>query len=356
MTARRAMAENVFVTEGIAQAANRASRGYSVDDELPEGKEIITASRRGLVEDDAAPRHLSVAPSRGYIEEDEIFGIGETERLKRLRVEEDTVILKRIVPPTTHVRPVEENKRNSRVRRVMAPLGVAAVISIAAYGGINANLAAANESATAPVAAVQPATLVDSSQTAETTIDGLKVDSATPVDNAAAVVAEESRKAEEARIAEEQQALLATQKTTVSTAKGTIAAPANATGYAYPLTNYLLSSPYGYRTSPISGAGELHDGLDMAIACGTPVYATKAGTVISAQSDGGYGLRIMVAHSDGITSGYAHLSAMNVVVGQTVEQGQMIGEVGSTGASTGCHLHFMTQTPTGTFDPASLLG
>lgn len=372
MTARRAMAESVSVPADIAvaasHAAKRASRGYFADDEAIEIGEVLSTARRGLtvsarrvaVEIDEKPRHLSLAPSRGYLEEDEIFGLGDSERLKRLRVDEDTVILKRIVPPTTHVRPVEENKRTSRVRRVMAPLGVAAVISIAAYGGINANLAAANERTEAPIAPVtasaQPVTLANVNQPAESVLDGLKVDSAAPVDNAAAIAADEARKAEEERVAEEQRQILAAQKSTVSTPKGSIAAPANAAGYAYPLTSYTFTSPYGYRVSPISYTGELHDGIDLAISCGTPVYASKGGTVVSAQWDGGFGWRVMIAHADGITTGYAHLSSMAVSTGQSVVQGQEIGSVGSTGASTGCHLHFMSQTPSGTFDPLSILG
>lgn len=106
-----------------------------------------------------------------------------------------------------------------------------------------------------------------------------------------------------------------------------------------------LSSPFGPRTSPITGQpGTMHNGLDIAAPTGTPVYAAADGTVTSVvpmhSVSGNY---IIVEHSVGplvYTTQYLHLNSMNVAKGQQVKMGDKIGEVGSTGRSTGPHLHF----------------
>ena len=108
-----------------------------------------------------------------------------------------------------------------------------------------------------------------------------------------------------------------------------------------------ISSPYGYRSSPISGAGELHDGIDYAAACGTPVYASNSGTAeaLGSGSTGGYGNAVFIQHASasGLNSPismYAHLQEASFSGTREVQKGDLIGYVGTTGMSTGCHLHF----------------
>lgn len=97
---------------------------------------------------------------------------------------------------------------------------------------------------------------------------------------------------------------------------------------------------YGMRVHPITGVYKLHDGIDIGAAAGTPVWAADGGTVIHAGWLGGYGTTVIIDHGGGITTLYAHLSSYSVSRGSSVSQGQVIGRVGSTGWSTGPHLHF----------------
>lgn len=102
-----------------------------------------------------------------------------------------------------------------------------------------------------------------------------------------------------------------------------------------PLASYVyISSPYGMRH------GKMHTGTDFAASAGTSVFAWKSGTIIQASWNGSYGNFISIQHNDGTVSRYAHLSGYACSVGQCVTQGQTIGYVGSTGNSTGAHLHF----------------
>jgi murein DD-endopeptidase MepM/ murein hydrolase activator NlpD len=111
---------------------------------------------------------------------------------------------------------------------------------------------------------------------------------------------------------------------------------------AAPLENLSVASTFGYRVNPLGGyAPELHTGIDYAGACGTPVKAADKGVVVDAgwHAYGG-GQRIVIDHGDGLKSTYNHLSSIGVSTGQTIAGGAQIGAVGSTGNSTGCHLHF----------------
>ncbi|MGM0241268.1 peptidoglycan DD-metalloendopeptidase family protein [Enterococcus sp. AZ103] len=109
--------------------------------------------------------------------------------------------------------------------------------------------------------------------------------------------------------------------------------PVSATGYAVPVNNYTISSPFGNR------GGEFHRGLDMAASQGEPIHASKAGTVIKAEFHYSWGNYVVIQHDDGMTTLYAHQQQYAVKAGDHVEQGQIIGYVGSTGNSTGAHLH-----------------
>ena len=105
-------------------------------------------------------------------------------------------------------------------------------------------------------------------------------------------------------------------------------------------TNGKISSRFGSRTSKASGNTRMHNGMDIYAPSGTPVIAADSGQVITAEYDGGYGYSLLVYHGGGVATFYAHLSGFNVGAGQYVEKGQVIGYVGSTGYSTGNHLHF----------------
>ncbi|MGT4666015.1 peptidoglycan DD-metalloendopeptidase family protein [Enterococcus hirae] len=108
----------------------------------------------------------------------------------------------------------------------------------------------------------------------------------------------------------------------------------NKKGYVVPLKNYTISSPFGIR------GGEFHRGIDLAAPQGEPIYASKAGTVIKAEFHPSWGNYVAIEHEDGTTALYAHQQEYQVKVGDKVKQGQIIGYVGSTGNSTGSHLHF----------------
>jgi len=128
-----------------------------------------------------------------------------------------------------------------------------------------------------------------------------------------------------------------TRKAVATTYSGSSARPAAASGsWAYPIGGGYVSSHYGENRG-----GKAHLAIDIAAPTGTPVYAANNGTVITAGDAGdGYGYCIRVAHGNGIVTVYAHLSSMNVSIGQAVGKGQKIGGVGSTGWSTGAHLHY----------------
>jgi len=105
-------------------------------------------------------------------------------------------------------------------------------------------------------------------------------------------------------------------------------------GYIVPVKNYTISSPFGNR------GGEFHRGIDLAAPQGEPIYASKAGTVVKAEFHPSWGNYVAIEHEDGTTALYAHQQEYQVKVGDKVKQGQIIGYVGSTGNSTGSHLHF----------------
>ena len=115
-------------------------------------------------------------------------------------------------------------------------------------------------------------------------------------------------------------------------------------GWRWPLSGYTrVSSPFGYRICPFHGR-ELHGGVDVPAPGGTPIMAAKSGVVVLSTYGGSYGNHVAIAHADGMRTMYCHMSSRAVSAGQTVSQGQVIGYVGSTGSSTGNHLHFEVWT------------
>ncbi|MET0630523.1 MAG: peptidoglycan DD-metalloendopeptidase family protein [Xanthobacteraceae bacterium] len=116
-----------------------------------------------------------------------------------------------------------------------------------------------------------------------------------------------------------------------------------------------LSSGFGVRTDPFTRSPAMHTGLDLQGETGDPVRATANGTVTSAGWSGGYGKVIDIDHGNGIATRYGHLSSIDVQVGQSVKIGQIIGKVGSTGRSTGPHLHYETRVAGEAVDPNKFL-
>ncbi len=104
-----------------------------------------------------------------------------------------------------------------------------------------------------------------------------------------------------------------------------------------------MSSPFGVRLDPFLGRPAMHTGIDLRGEIGEPVHATAAGKVTIAGREGGYGNMVELDHGNGLATRYGHLSQIDVKVGQTVHIGQVVGRIGSTGRSTGPHLHYETR-------------
>ena len=144
----------------------------------------------------------------------------------------------------------------------------------------------------------------------------------------------------------EWEAHMATMVTTPPTAApggsgGQGGAPApQSSGWVMPCNYRKLTSPFGHRTSPTAGASSFHKGVDLGAPEGTPIVASRAGVVTQAGSNGGLGICVTINHGDGFSSVYGHMVSTVAHAGQAVAAGQLIGYVGSTGISTGNHLHF----------------
>jgi murein DD-endopeptidase MepM/ murein hydrolase activator NlpD len=116
-----------------------------------------------------------------------------------------------------------------------------------------------------------------------------------------------------------------------------------------------LTSSFGWRTHPILGTGRFHNGMDFGADQGSPIRAADNGVVIAAGWEGGYGNTVIIDHGNGLTTLYAHASELYVTVGQPVQRGQVVAAVGSTGFSTGPHLHFEVRQQGEPTDPIAYL-
>lgn len=171
-------------------------------------------------------------------------------------------------------------------------------------------------------------------------------------DAAEALVAAEE--AEEAKIAakiaakqKELEKLIASQQITFTTGSG----------YVYPLpSSYThISSYFGWRTHPLTGKPNYHTGIDLPAPAGTSIYAVQGGVVtISGYAPSSYGNYVVISHGNGVTTLYAHMRSRAVSEGQVVTQGQVIGYVGTTGSSTGNHLHLELRSDGVRQDPRTL--
>ena len=125
------------------------------------------------------------------------------------------------------------------------------------------------------------------------------------------------------------------------------------TGLKWPVPSCsIITSRFGYRTSPTAGASTYHGGLDIGAGQGATIVAAGSGTVILASYNGGYGNCVMINHGNGIVTLYGHMESISVSSGQQVSKGQTIGKVGSTGVATGPHCHFEIRVNGAQVDPA----
>lgn len=128
----------------------------------------------------------------------------------------------------------------------------------------------------------------------------------------------------------------------VMVAAGEDAKPIGSEGtLSQPMDSMKMTSPFGFRVNPVTGyAGEMHTGQDYGAACGSPVYSAAGGTVTEAGWAGGYGNRVVVDHGNGLKTTYNHLTSISAKTGDKVTRGDLLAQSGTTGNSTGCHLHF----------------
>jgi murein DD-endopeptidase MepM/ murein hydrolase activator NlpD len=168
----------------------------------------------------------------------------------------------------------------------------------------------------------------------------------------------EARDARQADLAQERAAALARAQAARQARAAASAAASSASDLIYPVSSYI-TSPYGMRFHPILHIWELHDGTDFAAACGTPVRAAASGRVMSEYYSTGYGNQLMLDHGivDGVSlqTSYNHLTSFVASTGEHVEQGEVIAYSGTTGYSTGCHLHFMVYENGDTVNPMTWL-
>ena len=126
-------------------------------------------------------------------------------------------------------------------------------------------------------------------------------------------------------------------------------------GFRMPLPVWVFTSGYGFRRSPIDGHDRMHEGIDLAAPQGTAVMAAREGVIEAVGEESALGTRVIIDHGGGIRTVYGHLSSVAVVLNQTVRSGTIIGAVGSTGLSTGPHLHFEIRLGGKARDPSSYL-
>jgi murein DD-endopeptidase MepM/ murein hydrolase activator NlpD len=122
-----------------------------------------------------------------------------------------------------------------------------------------------------------------------------------------------------------------------------------------PVAGTTLTSNFGMRKDPFTGAAAMHAGIDFRAVAGTPVFATSRGKVTTARFSNGYGNLVEIDHGAGFTTRYGHLSQIDVKEGQEIAAGDAVGAIGSTGRSTGPHLHYETRVGGNPVDPTRLL-
>lgn len=134
-----------------------------------------------------------------------------------------------------------------------------------------------------------------------------------------------------------------------------VALPRRHHGHDHDHADYRISSGFGYRNDPLGKGRRMHAGVDLAAPRGTPVHVPRDGVVRFAGVQGGYGNLVIVDHGDGLETRYAHLDSIAVASGDVVRNGKTLGAIGSTGRSTGNHLHFETRREGRALDPHDAL-
>ena len=123
----------------------------------------------------------------------------------------------------------------------------------------------------------------------------------------------------------------------------------------FPVQGYRITSRFGYRSDPFTGVRTFHTGIDLAAPYGTPIKASLAGTVAATGYSAVFGNYVILSHDDGFQTLYGHMSSIGASRGDRVAQGAVIGYVGSTGYSTGCHVHLSVYKKGKMIDPLSVL-
>lgn len=128
--------------------------------------------------------------------------------------------------------------------------------------------------------------------------------------------------------------------------------PVEKSGFCWPIPGHThITSPYGYRVHPITGKVKFHAGVDVGAPSGLPIHAASAGRVTISVYSRSYGNYVEIDHGNGVRTRYAHMSKRLCSVGDTVAQGDVIGEIGATGHATGPHLHFEVRVNGKTLNP-----
>jgi murein DD-endopeptidase MepM/ murein hydrolase activator NlpD len=122
----------------------------------------------------------------------------------------------------------------------------------------------------------------------------------------------------------------------------------------WPVTGRLMDG-FGHRMDPFSGEGAMHTGVDISAPMGTPIKATADGIVMSANWNSGYGRCVIIDHGNGYQTLYGHMSHIDVIDGQEIRQGEVVGRVGSSGRSTGTHLHYEVRVHSMPINPYKFL-
>lgn len=146
-------------------------------------------------------------------------------------------------------------------------------------------------------------------------------------------------------------------ESTTTTAPQQPSAPSVSGGWSYPVASAIVTSGFGHREDPTGISGTFHDGIDFGGTTGTPIMASRSGQVVTASYGGMAGNHVIIQHDNGYYSYYLHMNSLNVTVGQNVSAGQVVGGMGTTGNSTGVHLHFSISTGlwSGFIDPSAFL-
>ncbi len=157
-------------------------------------------------------------------------------------------------------------------------------------------------------------------------------------------------------LAQQEDQLLAQSQTLTDIINGASGGGQGTGSMVWPAGNRsLVTSPFGWRIHPILGVKRLHTGIDIGVGYGTAIVAVDSGKVIYAAAMSGYGNTTIVDHGGGVSSLYAHQASLAASYGVSVRRGQVIGYVGSTGFSTGPHLHFEVRSGGNPVDPLGYL-